>query len=190
MWALVILATAGTQFVNLGRANPLPPINPKITIENPQNTTYNINTITINFTAESNWGAYSCFYSLDGSEMHPINNMTIISQEEANIGKSPPVSRTTLRGSVVLSDLTDSWHNVTFYQINQQGPFWGQIDAYGNFVELEEGEILNSVNTTFKVDTSFPKVDTSFLTALVIASMVSVAFVGAGLLVYFNKRKR
>ncbi len=191
IWVLVISAVAGTQFVHLGRANFIPPINPKITIENPQDTVYNVNTTSINFTAAANWNVVSYFYSWDGGEMKPINNMAIISQEPAYPAKNPPVDRTTLRGSVVLSNLTDGWHNVTFYQIHQHGPFWGPIEENGALAELEGGEILNSVTTTFKVDTvnTASKVDTSLPTALAVASIVTVAFAGVSLLVYFKKRK-
>jgi hypothetical protein len=86
----------------VGKANPLPDINPNITIENPQNATYHVNTITLNFTIESNWGVYPCFYSLDGQKMEPIENLTVISREDVNIGKNPQVHRTTLKGSFVI----------------------------------------------------------------------------------------
>jgi hypothetical protein len=55
---LLVAAVAETQFVYLGKTNPLPDIDPIITIENPQNTTYNVNTITLNFTVASNWGVF------------------------------------------------------------------------------------------------------------------------------------
>jgi hypothetical protein len=64
VFALILILTflfsaAEALCVNLVRANPLPDLDPKISIENPQNTTYNANTITLNFTVESNWGGLS-----------------------------------------------------------------------------------------------------------------------------------
>jgi hypothetical protein len=175
---LLLSAVAGTQFVNVGKANPLPDINPNITIENPQNATYHVNTITLNFTIESNWGVYPCFYSLDGQKMEPIENLTVISREDVNIGKNPQVHRTTLKGSCVLSNLSEGWHNVTFYLITDH-----EISLYRTYVK---GDVLYSATVQFVIDSS-----ESLLTALVVdASGASVAILGIGLLVYFKKRKK
>jgi hypothetical protein len=173
---VLLSAVAGTQFVNVGRANPLPDINPNITIENPQNATYRVNTITLNFTVESNWGVYPCFYSLDGQKMEPIENLTVISQENANIGKNPQVDRTTLKGSCVLINLAEGGHNVTFYLITDH-----EISLYKTY---KKGEVLCSATTQFIIDSSDP-----FPTALDIASVVVVAVIVSGLLVNFKKRE-
>lgn len=175
---LLLSAVAGTQFVNVGRANPLPDINPNITIENPQNATYHVNTITLNFTIESNWGVYPCFYSLDGQKMKPIENLTVISREDANIGKNPRVNRTTLKGNCVLSNLSEGGHNVTFYLITDR-----EISLYRTY---EKGEVLYSATAQFVIDSSG-----SFPTVLAVgASGASVAILGIGMLFYFKKRNR
>lgn len=178
--ALLLSAVAGGQFLRLGKANPLPDIDPRITIENPQNVTYNVNTITINFTVASNWGVYPLFYSLDGRKMEPIENMTIISQEDIHAGFSPPVDRTTLKGSCVLSNLSEGRHNMTFYLITPR-----EISLYRTY---EKGEILHSATTEFMID-NFSLTDPLPMT-LVAASAVSVAVVSVGFIVYFVEARR
>ena len=177
MMAFLFSAVAGTVFVNLSSANPLPPVDPAITIDSPQNATYRVNTIILSFTIESNWGVYPCFYSLDGQKMKPIENLTVISREDANIGKNPPIYRTTLEGNCVLSNLSQGEHNVTFYLITDH-----EFSLYRTY---EKGEVLYSATAQFIIDSS-----RSFPTVFAVgASGASVAFVGVGLLAYFKKRK-
>ncbi|MEJ2363953.1 MAG: hypothetical protein P8017_04600 [Deltaproteobacteria bacterium] len=177
-FSLVLLfsTVVGTQFVEVGIANPLPDINPLITIENPQNATYNVNSVTINFTVESNWSVYPCFYSLDGQNIEPVENMAVFSEEL--LYTSFPVSRTVLNGSCVLSHLPDGQHNVTFYLITDH-------EISGLPKKYEEGEILLSATNEFFIDTpQFPA------TFVIITSGLTTAFAGIVLLTYFKKRKR
>jgi hypothetical protein len=68
--ALLFSATAGTQPVNLAEANPNFQIGiyNDISIQSPQNKTYNTENILLNFTAKTveGYSAYSFFYILDG----------------------------------------------------------------------------------------------------------------------------
>jgi hypothetical protein len=172
---LLFSVLVGTQFVGLGKANPLPNINPKITIENPQNATYNVNTVTINFTIESNWDVYPCFYSLDGQKKEPIENMSVISEEL--LYTSFPVSRTVLNGSCVLSHLSDGSHNVTFYLITDH-------EISGLPKKYEKGEVLLSATNEFVIDApQFP------IILIIITSGLTTAFAGISLLTYFKKRR-
>lgn len=144
--AFLISAVAGTQFINFGKANPLPDIDPKITILTPQNATYHVNAITIDIYVESNWGTYSSFYNLDGQEMVPIENLTVISQKDVNIGKNPSVPRTVLSGNCTLTGLSEGWHNITFYLITDHKISLAK--------EYEKEDILYSVTDQFYIDTS------------------------------------
>lgn len=176
--AFLISAVAGTQFINFGKANPLPDIDPKITILTPQNATYHVNAITIDIYVESNWGTYSSFYNLDGQEMVPIENMTVISQKDVNIGKNPSVPRTVLSGNCTLTGLSEGWHNITFYLITDHKISLAK--------EYEKEDILYSVTDQFYIDTSrsFPVILAIF------ASSASMAVIAAGLLVYLKRHKR
>ena len=177
MMAFLFSAVAGTVFVNLSSANPLPPVDPAITIDSPQNATYRVNTIILSFTIESNWGVYPCFYSLDGQKMKPIENLTVISREDANIGKNPPIYRTTLEGNCVLSNLSQGEHNVTFYLITDH-----EFSLYRTY---EKGDVLYSATAQFIIDSS-----RSFPTVFAVgASGASVAILGIGILTYFKKHR-
>ena len=174
---LLLAAVAGTLLVNFGNANPLPDINPSIKLESPQNATYKDNAITVNFSVAANWGVYPVFYSLDGQAMKLFENMTMVSREEGNIGKSPTVYRTTLRGSLVLSNLSEGWHNVTLYLVTE--------DAFSLYRTYEKGEVLRSKTFQFVIDPPDP-----FQVApLVTASVAAAVVVGVGSLVYLKKRQ-
>jgi hypothetical protein len=177
VFTFLISAVAEMQFINVGKSNPLPNINPLITIENTQNATYSVNTVTLNFTVESNWDVYSCFYSLDGQKMEPIENMSIISEESFQITSSITVTRTILKGSCLLFDLSEGEHNVTVYLITDH-------EISGIPSKYEKGDILYSATNEFIVDTP------PFPTTLVVTSVITVAVIGVGLLFYFKKRKR
>lgn len=166
-------ALNGVFTTNTAKANPLPDIEPIISIDNPQGMTYYLNTITLAFTVESNWEVYSAFYSLDGQEMKSTGNLSIVSQEVVNPASNLQVTRTTLKGSCVLSNLPEGLHKVTFYMITDHNV---SLSKY-----YEKGEILCSANTTFKI---------SFLTTVsaILVALVFVAIVGS--LVFFTKRKR
>jgi hypothetical protein len=172
---LLLSAMAGTQFVNLGRANPIPTSYTEMTIY-PQNKTYNVNTITLNFYVETNtW--LNFFYGLDGQKLEPIDNITIVSEELMNPGRNPTIYRTTLKGGCILSNLSEGWHNITVYQIGDYPTG-----------KPQDGEIINSASTQFKI--AIPPETAPFPTAPVAAaSVATVAVVGVGLLVYFRKRK-
>ena len=102
-------------------------------------------------------------YSLDGQAPIP---MTLIVPSDL----APPYY---VHGNDVLHDLFDGTHNLTIY------------------VETAISGLTGNFNATisFEVDTSNTIVE-PFLTTLVIASVITVAVVSIGLIVYFKKRKR
>jgi hypothetical protein len=176
--ALLFSTLAGTLLVDSVKANGyIPTANTEIEIDNPQNKTYTNNTIALNFYVWEAFRWLNFFYSLDGQEMKAIENMTTTSEFDLNAGKNPTVIVTNLRGSCVLSNLSEGWHNVTIYQIGD----------YPTGIP-QNGEIINSASTQFII--AIPPEPKPFPTTFIItASGVSLAVAGAGLLVYFKKRK-
>jgi hypothetical protein len=167
--ALLALAVAGIQVVKEAKANfASPPANTVMTIENPQNTTYNVKTITLNFTVETNLGLLY-FYSLDGQERKPIENITVVSQELlpdwANWwdGKTP-IYRKVLRGTCVLPSLSDGWHTLTVYQIWPLTPEAPQ-----------DGNVVYSANAKFSIGntTEIPELPSlAIILPLIVATLV------------------
>jgi len=145
--ALLITAGAGTELVNFGMANPIPELYTKLTIESPQNTTYNVNTVTLNFSVESlsffQWRHFS--YSLDGKELKRIANLTVDSEEFIPV--NPGIYSENITGNCVLPDLSEGLHNLTVYLIR---------DA--STADIHYGEIVPLANASFNIDTTPPNV--------------------------------
>jgi hypothetical protein len=102
--------------------------------------------------------------------MKPIENMTVILQEDIHMGFSPRVDRTTLKGSCVLSNLSESCHNVTFYLITDR-----EISLYRTY---GKGEVLYSATIQLVIDIS----ESFSAVPVVAASTAAVVIVIAGLL--------
>ena len=81
----------------------------------------------------------------------------------------------TIAGNTTLTGLSVGAHNLTVYAWNDAG----NIGAS----QMVNFAVANMTSATLQPSELFP-------TALVIASIVTVAVVGVGLLVYFKKRKR
>lgn len=140
---LLITGVAGVSSIKLVEANPFPPPITEITIENPQNTTYNVNTIVLFFSAESvylNFPNSIFYYSLDGGERKLIVNRTTISQEFLPI--NPGIYINNVTGNCTLDNLSEGWHNVTVYDIRH---------------------LIYSADAKFKIDTIAPKFSISSL---------------------------
>ena len=174
---LMISIVAGAMFVNLASANPLPRFYTRISIASPQNTTYSVNTITLNFSAESrsalSWLNFC--YSLDGQELRPIESIETISEDLIPI--NPGIYERDLKGSHVLFNLSEGWHNITVSQIR-----------YSSTDDTLNGDDTQMAFMQFLI--ALPSVQEPFPTTLVaVASGASAAFIVAGLLVYFKKRR-
>ena len=142
--ALLITAAAGTFSTKLVEANPFPPPITEITIENPQNTSYNVNTIVLFFSAKSvSFFPNSIFYySLDGGERKLIVNRTTVSEEFLPI--NPGIYVKSVTGNSTLGNLSEGWHNVTVYDIRHLNN------------DPKDEEIIYLADAKFKIDTTPP----------------------------------
>ena len=144
---------------------------PIISVSSPSpNGTYSEQNVSFNVTVQIRGNIYHnaetvrCLnYSLDGQA--PISMAYFVPSD-----LTPPYY---IHGNDVLHDLSDGTHNLTIY------------------VETAIGGLTGDLNETisFEVDTSTAIVE-PFPTTLVIASVITAAIVGIGLLVYLKKRKR
>jgi hypothetical protein len=142
---VIISILIGGGLIEIAKADPIPQIDPVITINSPQNTTFNVSAIEINFTAASNWDFYSYYYSLDGQELKPVSNITIITQENYNKAHNFPIYRTTIEGNFSLSNLSNGLHNVTVYDVIT-------TDFRLGLTHYEKGEPICSANYSFEVE--------------------------------------
>jgi len=178
--AMLFSWIVGIQLVDLVRANPLPEMYLRASIENPKNTTYSTNTVALNFSVESqNFFPYLNFsYSLDTQELKPIESITVIGHEYIPI--NPGIYSQTLEGSCVLSNLSEGWHNVTLYVTYYLSRGWSPV-----------GGPTQLTNTTFNI--AIPQLrevePEPFPTMIiVVVSGVSTIVIGASLLIYLKKR--
>jgi len=147
---LVGLLSTGLQAVNFTDANPIPEAYAKLTIDS--SSTYTTDTFTINFSVETNWSYYTFFYSLDGSEKMPIDNMIIVSKEGIS-GHEPAMYKTILNGNCTLSSLSEGYHTLTVYQISHYSG------------DPQYGGKTYSANTQFKINTTSTPHNNPSLTA-------------------------
>ena len=177
--ALLFSAVSGTLLVDLVKANGyIPSPDTKIEIYCPQNKTYTNSTITLSFYV---WQAFwwrDFYYSLDGQEMKVVENVATTDEYNLNTGKNPPVIVANLRGSCVLGNLSEGWHNVTIYQIGDY--------PSGN---PQNREVINSAYSQFRIATA-SKPEPFPVVPVAAASAAVAVGASAGSLVYFRKRKR
>jgi hypothetical protein len=255
---LLSLTLVGMQFINKAKAETLGPIvmrdsTNKVTIFYPQNETYNVNSLLVNFTVVMQGTAFDFGYSLDEGAVIRVENITKISES----GWIPYVTYT-FRGSVFLANLSEGSHSITVYRgyqyqyparkryevyaydytnftidtiapnislLSPENKVYNMSDLSLNFTvnepvskfaysldgqnnvtisgnttltDLPYGEHNVTVFATDEVDNtgasetiffSIPEPPEPFPTTLVIASVVTVAVVVVGLLLYFKKRK-
>lgn len=130
--ALLISALAGSQLSSLTKANyfPFEPNNPIIIIESPTNSTYNVNSITLNVTIKTMKTLFEgtdpaqsmtrlVTYSLDGE------SSGIITETSYSYNNSfwAAGSNVTFIGSAVLPELTDGPHNITVHAEYDYNPY-------------------------------------------------------------------
>ena len=189
---LLIALAAGINGVWV-KANFLPTPNTEMMIESPQNKSYTVTTITLNFSVETN-SALHFFYSLDYNELKPIENLTIVSEELLNWIPPCTYYRKTLIGSCIFSNLSEGSHRLTVYQLyySTEDPRTEDVasSASANFwitipTEVPEFKSPWSPPTTPPVHPPQP-----FPTPWLIAIMATVFVLGSGLLFYFWKRKK
>jgi hypothetical protein len=135
---LFLSLVVGLQSVELAWANwAVPPDDITISIQSPQNITYNVNKIPINFTVERNiWHHTS--YVLDDAEQVVIectNSSSILFQDPGGLS----YKHATAQFSAVLSNLSDGRHNFTVREYYVYD--WNPI------------HIAGSANVSFTIDT-------------------------------------
>jgi hypothetical protein len=130
--ALLISLVAGVQAVEVAKANPInqKPIYEIISIQLPQNNSYNINPISLNFTAKTNLFSSACpyYYRIDEEAPKRIDQIKIALQTEITNDTNPsafpeygpnyfPYTEYILEGNAVLPYLTEGWHNLKVYEL-------------------------------------------------------------------------
>ena len=148
---LLSLTLVGMQFVNRARAETLGPIvmrdsTNKVTILYPQNETYNVNSILVNFTVVMRGNCFDFGYSLDEGAVIRVENITKISES----GWIPYVTYT-FRGSVFLANLSAGSHSITVYE-------GCQFQGIPENPSLERYEVFAYDYTNFTIDTIAPNI--------------------------------
>jgi hypothetical protein len=179
---LLISVVAGTWFVNLAKADPIPaPVNPVpvISILSPEyNKTYAVNSVSLTFIVNlSSWGSYPFTlspieYYIDGKKQ---------GQFAGNYSSDP--------FSVTLTGLSDGVHSVEV-NVTTTGLHYNIIryfQGYPVFNLVNDSIISSSGPIYFTIDTFSLQLARTLIIA---ASVASIAIIGVGLLVYFKKRKR
>jgi hypothetical protein len=148
---LLSLTLVGVQFINKARAETLGPIvmrdsTNKVTIFYPQNETYNVNSILVNFTVVMRGNCFDFGYSLDEGVVVKVENITKISES----GWIPYVTYT-FRGSVFLANLSEGSHSITVYE-------GCQFQGIPTNPSLKRYEVLAYDYTNFTIDTIAPNI--------------------------------
>jgi hypothetical protein len=174
IFALTFSLFSGANAVQFdyGQFEGLPYTLPIVTLSSPSsNGLYSVPDVPLNVTVQIRSIIYPgnierirwLNYSLDGQVPVP---MTLIVPSDL----TPPYY---VYGNDVLTSLSDENHNLAIFGET----FIGGLNGYFN------------ETVSFSVDTSNMQQPDPFLTTMVVASVITVAVVGIGLLVYFKKRK-
>jgi hypothetical protein len=207
--AIMFLAVAGTQFVDVTLANPSLPLStypetpdtnpPSITIQMPEhNKTYNGNTVPYSITIEksSSWfendtihgTLRSVGYILDGKE-----NVTIADSQTSFLPDFQSETRTIrLRGN--FSGLSEGSHTIQvwvnsvsiYHPSDTPQNFYGWWAAVADYPLDTLSDIVNFSKTNLVVE---PEPE-PFPTSWVVAATAVIAIVAAAVLVYFKKVKK
>ncbi len=118
----------------------------KVEIFHPQNKTYAVNSLLVNFTVVMKGNAFDFGYSLDGGEVLRVENVTKISES----GWIPFVTYT-FRGSFFLTNLSEGSHSITVYE-------GYQYEGIPENPSLERYEVYAYAYSNFTIDTLSPKV--------------------------------
>jgi len=136
----IVSATIITQKVSLAEANFYPFKFPycSISIQSPQNTTYDTENILLNFTAitlDNIPPKYYYFYSIDGQDIQSSVkiNVQIISQEYIANDTIEPYTETILSGQVQLPSLTNGPHSMRVFT----GGFFDNGTIYPAYMDID-----------------------------------------------------
>ena len=176
-----LLLITGFLSADLAMANPellyFKPIYCETSILSPQISTYNNETIPINFTIITNCilDTNLCYYILDGQEEEKVEGFQIIGEEVISDEMMPDINTTyfayteyTFWGQILLSNLSYGMHKLSVH------------------AQESKGDTVAYETITFTI----PDEPEPFPTVPVAAASVgSVIVVAAALLVYFKKHK-
>jgi hypothetical protein len=173
--ALLFSAVTGTKLVNLARANPMniEPLYCSISIQSPQNRTYDTEPVLLNFTVKTNYelGAYQYFYFLDGQD----TQASVKVEEIQDFGPSAEYHH---EGQIVLPTVSDGWHNLTV--------FLGYVDADGVIHNADVDPF--SATAHFNVDAASQQ--EPFPATWLIAAIATIAVGGAAFTLYYFTKNR
>lgn len=203
--AILVLTVGGALVIELARANPVPwpstpnQEKPTLTVETPQNySTYNASSVYLNFTVTKpdSWDShhwlfyyigriYSVNVSLDGNQIdYPNSSFTAFS---AKLNQSTSglhtLKVTVLSYTYYIGPAYKNSHIVVPYMTHDGGPVYEYPIVVSDIVYFTVADV-SSPSPSPQETGSFP---TTTVTAV---STVAVVAVGAGLVVYFKKRKR
>jgi len=217
--ALLFSTVAGAVFVNLATANPAPlfafsnepkTTPPTIVVHSPvQNQNYNSTNVWLNFTIvkPESWFAIdvgshadhspltetfvnisSVYFTVDGGERQniPVHDIDSLFDAEPifNLNFSTMLPLTAGAHTVKVGLEADSYYVVSYSYNFSEALSSVKLDAESYTVHLTVADSSDSDAADFTVADSFP-------TALIVtAPAATVAMLGAGLMVYFKKRKR
>ena len=199
--ALIVTLSIGVQIFEVAKANPFP-THPVITIESPANKTYTTNQLSLNVTLVTQWdGVYftsesrAVSYHIDGKFfLMPQIEYRFDPEKEASI----------LSGSAVLTNLTEGTHTL-------------RVDAAYSYDNGKQVFASNS-NVTFTIDPNYspslspspspsptatpsttptpqststpePEQETFPILPVSAVTIIAIAIVATGLLVYFKRRR-
>ena len=183
-----LLAVASVDRFVMANFVLLPGYPANIDIQSPQNQTYNVKSVPLNFTVESfNEEHFPTVYSINNQKQVDVDTHMISSRVAAVQvwqGWSSEPNQTenhvlyTLEGNVMLNDLADGAYNVTVQRFLSDGT-----------------TVVNSTTVAFTVDANEPettyfgteKQPQTFSLVAVFAATITIATIG--LLVYFKKIK-
>jgi hypothetical protein len=191
----LFLAVVGTQMVNLAEANPdlLKGLYCNISVQSPQNGTYNTAPVLLNFTVKNNYvsGAYLYFYLLDGQDMQSsvkIEEIEIIGEETISNDTYVQYTEYTLKGQAVLSDLSDGPHNVTVFM------GWVKADGviYPANIDPFSATAIFNVDSTIKSPSPSPQeTEPEPFPTIFVAASVAIVATGSGIsAAYYLRRKK
>jgi hypothetical protein len=196
--ALLFSAVAGTQLVNLTGANPNMFKKGRycnISIQSPQNGTYNPESVFLNFTVKKVdvSDTYSYFYFLDGQDIQSgvkVEEVQLVGQETITNDTPWAYTEVTLSGQAVLPKLGEGPHNLTVFVgwVREDGViFNANIDPFSAaaYFSVEPTAILPSPSPSLQ-ETELEPFPAALVAAVAVMAIVAVA----GLLVHFKKRSR
>jgi hypothetical protein len=187
----LLSAAVGAQFAGLATANPsllyFKPHYCGISIQSPQNRTYNAEPIYLNFTVKTNYSvdAYSYFYVFDGQDWQAgikVEEIQVIGESVISDEVMPDINTTyfpyteyTLWGQAVLANMSYGRHSLTVYAMDSDGKVAALKTITFNIISEQEPQVLESSEP-------FPAI-------WVMAAAVSVAVFGVGFFIYLKRNR-